>query len=580
MAHDGPQLTPREREVLIALCRPVYSGEVYTEPASTREIARELFVSEAAVKQHLLRLYDKFGIYGDRGRRRLALANEALRHGFGGVEMPTEAGVDPLVLVEFGREAMTRRSWDEAFRSLSAADSAGALSPADLELLGEAAVWTDHHDQSIDARQRAHAAYLDAGAPTDAARVAVALVPNHIARLNMAAASGWFNKAKSLLDDVPESVAHGELAAMTSLIQLANGEIEPGLESAMTAHRIGVQHANRDLIALGLVFRGYALARIGRLPESMALLDEAMASAVAGELGPFATAMVYCRTICTCLDLFDFGRAAEWTELVRGVVDATGPVGVAGDCRTHQVAVQIFRGEWADGVRDAELACGLSAVWDLNHTAIAQYELGELRRRLGDLDGAAEAFRLSHELGGVPHPGLALLWFANGDADGAAASLEGALAGSQDPLVRIKLLPAQVEIAVARGDLVIARLAAIEIDGIAERYGSGALRATAEMARGQVSLASGDPKSAIRDFRASWRGWQDVGAPYEAAQARFRLASALHAVGDAGSAVMEAETAAAAFSRLGATPDVTRAEELLAEWKKVAEGGNVDQEKV
>ena len=76
-----PQLTPRERDVLIALFKPMTSAEMFTEPASTRQIAQALWVSEAAVKQHLLRLYDKFGVAGDGERRRTRLANEALRRG-------------------------------------------------------------------------------------------------------------------------------------------------------------------------------------------------------------------------------------------------------------------------------------------------------------------------------------------------------------------------------------------------------------------------------------------------------------------------------------------------------------------
>lgn len=79
-AERPPDLTPREREVLVALFRPAATNEVFAEPASTREIARFLAVSEAAVKQHLARLYVKFGI-DDGERRRLRLANEALRRG-------------------------------------------------------------------------------------------------------------------------------------------------------------------------------------------------------------------------------------------------------------------------------------------------------------------------------------------------------------------------------------------------------------------------------------------------------------------------------------------------------------------
>lgn len=75
-----PRLTPRELDVLIALCRPLVSGDPFPEPASVRRLAVELVVTEAAVKQHLQNLYDKFAIPTD-GERRVRLANEALRRG-------------------------------------------------------------------------------------------------------------------------------------------------------------------------------------------------------------------------------------------------------------------------------------------------------------------------------------------------------------------------------------------------------------------------------------------------------------------------------------------------------------------
>ncbi|MBV8159514.1 MAG: FHA domain-containing protein, partial [Acidimicrobiia bacterium] len=76
-----PELTPRERDVLRVLCRRPQAGDLFHEPASTRQIAGELHVSDAAVKAHLLKLYDKFGIYGEGERRRALLANEAVRRG-------------------------------------------------------------------------------------------------------------------------------------------------------------------------------------------------------------------------------------------------------------------------------------------------------------------------------------------------------------------------------------------------------------------------------------------------------------------------------------------------------------------
>lgn len=76
-----PELTRRERDVLLALCRPIVSGDVFTEPASIRDVAAELTVTEGAVKQHLAHLYDKFGLFEAHERRRVRLANEALHRG-------------------------------------------------------------------------------------------------------------------------------------------------------------------------------------------------------------------------------------------------------------------------------------------------------------------------------------------------------------------------------------------------------------------------------------------------------------------------------------------------------------------
>ena len=81
----GPpdNLTRMERRVLVELCRPLVSHNLFQPPASVREIAARLFIGKNAVQAHLTNLYDKFGIYDDdaEGGRRVALANEAMQRG-------------------------------------------------------------------------------------------------------------------------------------------------------------------------------------------------------------------------------------------------------------------------------------------------------------------------------------------------------------------------------------------------------------------------------------------------------------------------------------------------------------------
>jgi hypothetical protein len=95
-----PELTRRELDVLTSLCRPALSDEAFVAPATAREIASDLVVTEAAVKQHLLRLYQKFRI-PEGANRRTRLANEVVALGLvrplplAGREGPAPAGLTP-----------------------------------------------------------------------------------------------------------------------------------------------------------------------------------------------------------------------------------------------------------------------------------------------------------------------------------------------------------------------------------------------------------------------------------------------------------------------------------------------------
>ncbi|MCW2777120.1 MAG: forkhead-associated [Frankiales bacterium] len=77
---SAPDLTRRELEVLTSLCRPALQQDAFVAPSTAKDIADELVVTEAAVKQHLLRLYQKFKI-AEGVNRRARLANEVVSSG-------------------------------------------------------------------------------------------------------------------------------------------------------------------------------------------------------------------------------------------------------------------------------------------------------------------------------------------------------------------------------------------------------------------------------------------------------------------------------------------------------------------
>jgi len=76
----APKLTKRQHEVVVALCRPLLSGDPFTPPTPVREMAQELYVTVAAVRENLSRLYLLFDVPLE-GDRRVQLANEAVRRG-------------------------------------------------------------------------------------------------------------------------------------------------------------------------------------------------------------------------------------------------------------------------------------------------------------------------------------------------------------------------------------------------------------------------------------------------------------------------------------------------------------------
>lgn len=132
---------------------------------------------------------------------------------------------------------------------------------------------------------------------------------------------------------------------------------------------------------------------------------------------------------------------------------------------------------------------------------------------------------------------------------------------------RVRLLPAHVEVMLAAGDLEEARGAAAELEEAARNPGTEVLVAMAAHARGSVSLAEGNARSALEPLRRSFEIWQRLGAPYLAARVRVLIAQACREVRDGDGCRLECEAAAAVFRQVGAAPDLARIEAAKSGWR-------------
>ncbi|MBA2383971.1 MAG: LuxR family transcriptional regulator, partial [Actinobacteria bacterium] len=412
-------------------------------------------------------------------------------------------------LLEAGRAAARRQAWRDAYEHLRGADQHGNLTAEDLESLGEAAWWTGHLEEALSFRERAYAAWVAEGEPRRAAVLASMLSVDHLMRGVMAVSGGWLARAERLLAEEEEGPEHGFLAFVRGLTAHAMGDFETVLRELDRAHELAGRFGDGSLQAMALVFNGATLVATGEVERGLAMLDEATAAAVSGELQPLATGIVYCVTIDSCQSLGDCGRAAEWTEEANRWCDRRDVSGFPGACRVHRAQLLRLRGEWPRAEEQALRACEELQAYNGFVTAEGFYEIGEIRRRRGDFAAAEEAYGKAKELGREPQPGLALLRLAQGKLDAAAAAIKRELAQeSLDPLSRSKRLPAQIEISIAAGEFRRAREAAEELDQIADTFLVGgkrtpALNGASQLAWGQIRLAERDWEGSETALRAA-----------------------------------------------------------------------------
>jgi DNA-binding CsgD family transcriptional regulator len=474
----------------------------------------------------------------------------------------SEGGAETIDLERARRLAATR-AWLQAFTTLTAADRSASLGAADLELLATSAAMIGRDDDFLHLLERAHHAHLDAGQVLAAARCAFWVGTYSALRGQTARASGWLSRAERLVErEGGDCVERGYLLVPVMMGQDVAGDYEGAYATALEAAGIGERFSDKDLVALALHEQGRALAKQGRLEAGLELLDETMVAVTGGELSPFVTGLVYCSVIEGCHQVYELGRAREWTAaLTRWCDEQPEMVSFTGRCLVHRAEIMQLDGAWPAALQEARRAGERFAeVLDQVATGEAWYRQGEIHRLQGEHALAEAAFREASRCGWEPQPGLALLRLAHGDTDAAVAAIRRVVGETSEPLTRAGLLPAHVEIMLAAGELEAARGAARELEELATDHRDRMLGAVAAHARGAVALADGDAWAALVALRHACQVWQKLQAPFEAARVRALVGLACRALGDDDTATLELESARRVFAQLRAAPEIARLE--------------------
>lgn len=492
-------------------------------------------------------------------------APAAAAPGRGTVKGMADAAARGHELREQGRAAYRGRVWSDAFDCLSEADRTEPLEAPDLDLLAVAARLIGRDEVADDYAARCYQAWLRAGRPQPAAGRAAWLSLQLLLRGQDVPCRAWCARVDRLLREVGDEPLpeRGLLMIIDGLAELGDGQGQRALETFTAITGLGVRFAEPDLIAIGHLGQGEALAAIGRVDEATAKLDEAMLAVTTKVVSPEAGGIVYCAVIEACEAIFDLRRARQWTAaLDRWCADQAGLVAFRGSCLVHRAHLMQLGGNWADAVGEAEAACSL--LRGQPAAGEASYRLGELHRLRGEYEQAERCFREASRWIADPQPGLALLRLSQGRPEDAATAIRSALDHAGNDLDRFRLLPGYVEIMLDAGEPDAARRAAAELMDAAETWAAPWLMAMGAEAAGACSVAEGDASAGLVTLRRAWTAWRGLDAPYETARVRVLMAEAHRLLADQASAEMELEAAGWVFERLGALPDLGRVRKLSA----------------
>jgi DNA-binding CsgD family transcriptional regulator len=458
--------------------------------------------------------------------------------------------------LQHGRECYERRAWSDAYQALSRADRGLPLDAADLERLATAAYLVGRDPEFQQLHARLHRLHATGDARAQAARCAFWLALTSLFRGEAGQANAWVARGRRLIEGL-DCVEHGYLSLPGIEQQLRAGRFAEGHVLAAEVVDLGERFADPDLVSIALHLQGRALIQQGHVLTGLGRLDEAMLAVVAGEVSPIITGLLYCSVLEACRQVYALDRAQEWTAAFsRACEQQPEMVAFTDTCLVHRAEIMQFRGAWPDAMAEASRVCSRCEQSDRKPPGVALYQKAEIHRLCGEFARADEAYRAASERGCEPQPGLALLRLAQGRTDSAIATLSRLMTATTDRLRRAALLPAQIEIMLATGDLQGASAARDELQTLADAFDTDALHATAAQAQGAVALANGDASGALAPLRRAFDIWNRFEAPYDAARVRVLIGRACGALGDEEGKQLELAAARSAFERLGARPDL------------------------
>jgi DNA-binding NarL/FixJ family response regulator len=475
--------------------------------------------------------------------------------------------IDPTLLAT-ARAAFAERDWRASYDAFVAAGEVGPLAASDLDAMSLAAWRVGYMKEAVRLSELVFGRLTRADTSA-AAMKAVELSLAWLTRGDVNIGQGWMNRARRLLAGAPEGLTHGYLAYLDAVVATMSQDVKSLGVHAQALRELAGRLDVPALTALGLVADGLHAMLDERMGDAYGFIDEAMLPVLANQVPVEWAGDIYCIVLHHCHRLADLPRMRAWTESMEQWCGLSGSVSYGGVCDVHRLQVLAASDDYQQ--LEDRLSDASRRLEDINNWAAAEgyYQLGEVCRIRGDIDGALAAFAKARLLGADPQPGQALLRCSQGDKLGAAADLRVALA-AESGLGRMRLLRAAVDVALARDDLDEAEKYCRELESGALARPTPGFRAWAAHARGAVQVRRGAHAESIEPLQTALREYRTQQSRYETAQVYDWIAQAHRGLGDAETATVDAATAEAIYRQLGV--------EVPATWGQPSPGGLTKRE--
>lgn len=464
--------------------------------------------------------------------------------------MDTGVGTDSDLLLT-ARTAHVRRDWHASYSAFARAGEEMALGTDDLDAMATAAWQLGRGKESLRIAERVFG-QLARTDPPSAAMKAVELCLAWFTRGDFIIAQGWMNRARRLLDGAPEGPTDGYLAYLDALLVMGDAE---ALAARVKTLRVICRRLDTPaLTALCQVAEALAAISEARMADAYGLIDEAMLPILADQVPIDWAGDIYCVVLNQCHRLADLPRMRAWTQsMERWCNDFAASANYGGVCDVHRLQLLAATDDY--GTLEDRLAATSRALEEVNTWAAGEgyFQLGEVRRLRGDVDGAFAAFARARALGVEPQPGEALLRCRIGDHDAAWTDLRLALAGADRP-GRMRLLRASVEVALARGRIDEGERHCADLEAGAEVFATPGFRAWAAHARGALLTQQGRHAEALVLLEDALREYRTQQSRYETAQVYEWMALAHKGLGDEQLAAADSATAENIYAELGVEP--------------------------